>query len=166
MFFCCDICFFQFRNMIDAVKRRTTWKTIDEIKIEGDYRGRNCVAIFDKDSYSFFVTFKSNGEIQKFDDLDQFQSIRFFTSRSNRLKFSLTDKPVIIARRTEWNVFTDRRSNQRESQFISTFFSFAFSSWGDVFFRGNKNPAANRPSPTGMKTAPTANDMELYGYMH
>ena len=69
MFFCCDICFIQFRNMINEVKRRTNWRTVDEIKIEGDYRGRECVARLENNSYWFFVSFKSNGEIHRFNDL-------------------------------------------------------------------------------------------------
>lgn len=69
MFFCCDICFVQFRNMIDEVKKRTGWRTVNAVNIEGDYRGRQCVAKQDDgSSYRFFIRFKSDGEIQKFEE--------------------------------------------------------------------------------------------------
>ena len=44
LFFCCDICAREFTNMVRTVKERTGWTTIDEIKTEGDYRGRVCRA--------------------------------------------------------------------------------------------------------------------------
>lgn len=68
MFFCCDICYFQFRNMVEEVKRRNSWKKIDSLEIEGDYRGRVCIAKSADKSYRFHVTFKSNGNLQKFED--------------------------------------------------------------------------------------------------
>ncbi|MGH2638372.1 MAG: TA0938 family protein, partial [Rhabdochlamydiaceae bacterium] len=68
MFFCCEICYFQFQNMIDEVKRKTSWNTVDSVQIEGDYRGRECIAKSGANSYAFLITFKSNGDIQKFED--------------------------------------------------------------------------------------------------
>ena len=67
MFFCCDVCAVQFKNMIDEVKKRTGWEAIDKIRIEGDYRGRDVTALRgDGSSYRFLVRFDSKGEIQKF----------------------------------------------------------------------------------------------------
>jgi len=66
MFFCCEICEVEFRNMIEEVKRRTGWKKIDEFKIEGDQRGRICTALSDAQSYNFFIRFNPRGAIETF----------------------------------------------------------------------------------------------------
>lgn len=50
------------------VKKRTSWKTIDELKIEGDRKGRNCVAISESKNYHFFIRFNSECKIQVFSD--------------------------------------------------------------------------------------------------
>jgi hypothetical protein len=68
MFFCCEICAFEFRNMVDEVKLRTGWASIDEIKIEGDQRGRNCIAISGSRYYRFFIGFDSAGKILAFNE--------------------------------------------------------------------------------------------------
>ena len=67
MFFCCEICAVQFKNMISEVKKRTGWPSLGEIRIKGDYRGREVTAIRENvSSYKFLVRFGSKGEIQKF----------------------------------------------------------------------------------------------------
>jgi YHS domain-containing protein len=67
MFFCCDLCAIQFKNLVDEVKRRTGWQTIEEVKIKGDYGGRECEAVSpDGKRYGFFIMFNSDGGIQKF----------------------------------------------------------------------------------------------------
>ena len=68
MFFCCEICAVQFKNMISEVKKRTGWPSIDEVTIKGDYRGREVTALRGdgSSSYKFLVRFGSKGEIQKF----------------------------------------------------------------------------------------------------
>lgn len=66
MFFCCDICETQFRNMVNEVKRRTGWSTIRDIEMTGDQRGRICTALSGGDSYRFFIRFDSRGGIQTF----------------------------------------------------------------------------------------------------
>ena len=68
MFFCCDICAVEFKNMIREIKSRTGWKSIDEVKIEGDYRGRDCIALKGDKRYSFFVRFDSKGQVQDFNN--------------------------------------------------------------------------------------------------
>ncbi len=68
MFFCCEICAAEFQNMIAEVKRRTGWEGLDEINIEGDQRGRNCIAISGSKRYPFFIRFNSDGQIQKFSE--------------------------------------------------------------------------------------------------
>jgi hypothetical protein len=66
MFFCCDICAFEFKNMINEVKKRTGWSAIDEIKMAGNYRGRGCTALFGGKAFNFFIRFDSKGNIDTF----------------------------------------------------------------------------------------------------
>jgi len=67
MFFCCDICAIQFKNMIAEVKKRTGWPSIHEIRVKGDYRGREITTLRDDgSSFRFLVRFGSRGEIQRF----------------------------------------------------------------------------------------------------
>ncbi len=66
MFFCCELCEVEFRNMIEEVKRRTGWKLIDEIEITGDTRGRECTAISNRKAYRFQVRFNSRGGVDNF----------------------------------------------------------------------------------------------------
>jgi hypothetical protein len=63
MFFCCDICAIEFKNMVNEVKKRTGWKTLDEIKMTGNYRGRECTALYRGNKYSFSIRFDSKGGI-------------------------------------------------------------------------------------------------------
>lgn len=69
MFFCCEICEIEFRNMIEEVKRRTGWKTIDEIKVKGDQRERQCTAILGERAYRFLIGFNSQGAIRLFQEV-------------------------------------------------------------------------------------------------
>ena len=66
MFFCCSICEVEFRNMVNEVKHRAGWKSLDEIKMTGDYRGRECTAFSGSRSFRFFIRFDSEGKIQTF----------------------------------------------------------------------------------------------------
>ena len=66
MFFCCDICATQFKNMVNEVKTRTGWNSVDEIRVEGDYRGRIVTALNEESPYRFLIRFGPNGEIRKF----------------------------------------------------------------------------------------------------
>ena len=66
MFFCCDICALEFKNMVNEVKKRTGWKTIDEIKIVGNYRGRDCTASYQRKKFGFNIRFDSKGAIGLF----------------------------------------------------------------------------------------------------
>jgi len=78
MFFCCDICAIEFKNMVNEVKKRTGWKTLDEIKMTGNYRGRECMALYGGrrectalhhgNKYSFSIRFDSKGEIDAFSE--------------------------------------------------------------------------------------------------
>lgn len=66
MFFCCSVCEIEFRNMIAEVKRRTGWKVIDEIKLRGDQRQRECTAVSGNRAYSYSIGFNSQGGIRIF----------------------------------------------------------------------------------------------------
>jgi hypothetical protein len=68
MFFCCNICEIEFRNMIQEVKRRTGWRTIDEIKTKGEPRGREIVATSSGTSCRFLISFNSQGAILSFQE--------------------------------------------------------------------------------------------------
>ncbi len=66
MFFCCDICAIEFRNMVNEVKKRMGWKTVDEIKMIGNYRGRECTALYQGKKYGFNIRFDPKGGIDLF----------------------------------------------------------------------------------------------------
>ncbi|TMI49379.1 hypothetical protein E6H20_07850 [Candidatus Bathyarchaeota archaeon] len=55
--------------MINEVKKRTGWKTIDEINMTGNYRGRECVALYEGTTYGFSIRFDSKGGIDLFREL-------------------------------------------------------------------------------------------------
>jgi hypothetical protein len=56
------------------VKKRTGWPLIDEIRIKGDYRGRQITALKDGSSpFVFYVRFGSRGEIQRFTEEKNFK---------------------------------------------------------------------------------------------
>ncbi|AWR95737.1 TA0938 family protein [Acidianus brierleyi] len=71
LFFCCDVCATEFKNMIEEIKRRTGWKKIDELSIEGNYyKGRNCVAKTEGREYKFYVKFGDDAEIETFKEIE------------------------------------------------------------------------------------------------
>ncbi|MDH2900659.1 MAG: TA0938 family protein [archaeon] len=69
LFFCCQLCYLEFQNMIDEVKKRTSWPLIDEFIIKGDYRGRAVTAKYKNDSFDFLITFGSTGLVRDFKKL-------------------------------------------------------------------------------------------------
>ena len=54
--------------MINEVRKRTGWKKIDEIKMAGDYRGRECTALYGGKRYGFNIRFDSKGGIDMFSE--------------------------------------------------------------------------------------------------
>lgn len=52
--------------MVQEVKRRTGWNNIDEIRITGDQRGRECVALSNAQTFQFFIRFNTRGAIETF----------------------------------------------------------------------------------------------------
>jgi putative zinc binding protein len=65
-FFCCEVCAKQYRNLLDEVKIRTRWDSVDALEMEGDYRGRVCRASRGSDSFKFLVNFFENGDVRTF----------------------------------------------------------------------------------------------------
>ena len=66
MFFCCSVCADEFGNLVEGVKRETGWNSIDEVKMQGSYRGRTCVATRGSGSYRFFISFNDDGTVRSF----------------------------------------------------------------------------------------------------
>jgi hypothetical protein len=54
--------------MVNEVKKRTRWKTLDEIKMTGNYRGRECMALYGGRRYNFSIRFDSKGGIDAFSE--------------------------------------------------------------------------------------------------
>ncbi len=70
MFFCCWVCARAFDHIVQEVKRRTGWESLDEIQIEGDYRGRQCAAIRGVEAYRFRLRFDAEtGELLVFEPI-------------------------------------------------------------------------------------------------
>ncbi len=55
--------------MIEEIKRRTGWKKIDEVKIKGDQRGRECTALANGRGYNFLIRFDTRGGIATFNEI-------------------------------------------------------------------------------------------------
>ncbi len=71
LFFCCDVCASEFKNMLKELKNRTGWKKIDEISIDGNYyKGRTCVAKNGEKEYKFYVKFNDNAEVETFKEIE------------------------------------------------------------------------------------------------
>ena len=70
LFFCCDVCARQYRNIMNEVKKRTGWAKVDEIKMEGNYRGRVCTAFNDSVPFRFMISFSEKGDVRNFVVLD------------------------------------------------------------------------------------------------
>nr|WP_297215601.1 TA0938 family protein [Thermoplasma sp.] len=67
LFFCCDICAAEFRNMIEKALQNTPINKIDELRINGNYRdGRHVVINNEKNSLSFYVKFGPGAVIEEF----------------------------------------------------------------------------------------------------
>ena len=66
LFFCCEVCVVQFRNLIRRIKAETKWPSIDAIEIAGNRRGRTCRAVRGSESYSCTFTFNPQGVLRTF----------------------------------------------------------------------------------------------------
>jgi len=71
LFFCCDMCAKEFRNMVQEVKRRKGWERVEELEIRGNYyTGRTCVARSRGRETKFYVRFGDDGEVETFRDVE------------------------------------------------------------------------------------------------
>lgn len=66
MFFCCEICAIQFRNLVTKIEETTGWNAIDGIAIRGDFRGRVVTAEREGEEGRFFVAFDPKGGVRNF----------------------------------------------------------------------------------------------------
>jgi Ta0938 len=66
MFFCCEVCASEFSNMILRVKRETGWDSIDQIRIQGNFRGRDCEAASGPKLFRFIISFNDDGTVRNF----------------------------------------------------------------------------------------------------
>lgn len=67
MFFCCDLCLVQFRNLIERIRRETGWTRIDSLEIAGDRRGRTCQATSGEARAGFQFSFTPDGTLLRFE---------------------------------------------------------------------------------------------------
>ncbi len=66
LFFCCDICVVQFRNLVGRIESETGWPTIDQLEIRGDRRGRTCRASRAGTEYRCEFAFNPQGALRSF----------------------------------------------------------------------------------------------------
>ena len=66
LFFCCSICSVQFRGLLQRIKAESGWSRIDSLEIEGDRRGRRCVARSGTEVFCARFACNSEGEILRF----------------------------------------------------------------------------------------------------
>lgn len=70
MVFCCDTCATAFRNMVDAVKNKNGWETLDKIVIAGNNTtGRKCTATAGGSGFRYYIKFNNDGSILDFHQL-------------------------------------------------------------------------------------------------
>ncbi|MHA2032113.1 MAG: TA0938 family protein [Candidatus Kariarchaeaceae archaeon] len=69
LFFCCEICAIQYRNMTKAIRKETNWHTIDHLEIEGTSRGRTGIALSNGENFNFRISFLPDGRILDFQNL-------------------------------------------------------------------------------------------------
>ncbi|MBP1357270.1 MAG: TA0938 family protein [Sulfolobus sp.] len=70
LFFCCDYCALEFKNMINEIRKRTGWSKIDELVINGNYyTGRTCIAKNEGKEYKFYIKFNDKAGIETFREL-------------------------------------------------------------------------------------------------
>jgi hypothetical protein len=63
-FFCCEVCATQYKTILSEAKRLTGWSSIDDLRMQGDYRGRVCTVTNGVDSRRFMINFFDDGKIR------------------------------------------------------------------------------------------------------
>jgi hypothetical protein len=66
LFFCCDLCVVQYRELMARMKQDTQWDRIDSIEIAGDRRGRTCEVTYGELHARFLFAFNSEGRLLRF----------------------------------------------------------------------------------------------------
>jgi hypothetical protein len=66
LFFCCDICAIQFRDLVARIKAETGWASIDSLTITGDRRARTFHAVRAGHAFDCEVAFNAQGKIRRF----------------------------------------------------------------------------------------------------
>lgn len=66
LFFCCDLCATQFRDLVDRIKAVTGWDHLDSLDIAGNRRGRTCQARSGPAEGRFGFAFNSEGRLRRF----------------------------------------------------------------------------------------------------
>ena len=68
MFFCCNICADIFQNMVEEIKKRTGWDTIDSVDLHGNYsEGRECSAHSGEKEFRYYFMTYGDGRMMKFE---------------------------------------------------------------------------------------------------
>jgi hypothetical protein len=70
-FFCCSLCVTQFKGLLARIRSATGWSAIESIEIQGDRRGRTCVARKESEARRFQFSFNSDGQILRFEDVPE-----------------------------------------------------------------------------------------------
>lgn len=67
-FFCCWICARAYVQMVEAVKGKTGWPGLDTVELQGDFRGREGIAVRAGERYAFRFSFDpETGDLQRFE---------------------------------------------------------------------------------------------------
>lgn len=66
LFFCCEVCAVQFRNLVARIKVETGWPTVDRLTIAGDRRGRNAEARHGPAIYRCEFAYNAQGGLRAF----------------------------------------------------------------------------------------------------
>jgi Ta0938 len=70
LFFCCDLCVTQYRELIGRVRKATGWDRIESIEIAGDRRGRTAEVVAGTDRARFAFAFTAEGKLLHFRAVD------------------------------------------------------------------------------------------------
>jgi Ta0938 len=55
--------------MLEETLRKTSWPSVQEFDIKGDYKGRDVTAKYGENSFRFLITFGTSGQIRDFKKL-------------------------------------------------------------------------------------------------
>lgn len=70
VFFCCDVCVVQFRNLVEKIRSVTGWAHLESIEISGDRKGRACVARAGEQAFGAQFSFTPDGQLLRFEQVN------------------------------------------------------------------------------------------------